>query len=70
MGTTTGSMNVGTDLQTTIDIANRQAWGAKRDAVEMMANHLRHDHGWGIRRIGKRLGMTDREVKIATNETA
>lgn len=32
-------------------------------AERMMALHLRIEHGWGIRRIGKRLGLTDTEVK-------
>lgn len=43
---------------------------ARNDAVEMMASHLRYEHSWGIRKIGKHLGLTDREVKRACGESA
>lgn len=56
--------------QLAVDMAARAQGNARRDAIEMMANHLRHDHGWGIRKVGKRLGLSDREVKIACGEAA
>jgi hypothetical protein len=37
-------------------------WAAKRE----MAKHLMHEHGWGVRAIGRRLGLSDAEVKRAT----
>lgn len=37
-------------------------------AQSLMARHLRFEHRWGIRRIGKELGMTDSEVKRACGE--
>lgn len=36
-------------------------WPAQR----FMARHLRREHGWGIRRIGRELGLPDRAVKEA-----
>lgn len=54
--------------QLAVDASARAYGNAKRDAIAMMASHLRHEHGWGIRRIGKRLGLSDREVKLATGE--
>ncbi len=44
--------------------ASRGEWAAKRE----MARHLRHEHGWGIRKINRRLGMSDAEVKRAVGE--
>lgn len=44
--------------------ASQGEWAAKRE----MARHLRIEHGWGIRRINLRLGMSDAEVKRAVGE--
>ena len=43
---------------------NKATWYAKSE----MARHLRFEHGWGIRRINLRLGMSDLEVKRAVGE--
>lgn len=37
----------------------------KPDPLIMLARHLRAEHGWGIRRIGRFLHMTDTEVERA-----
>jgi len=37
-------------------------------ARRLMARHLRRDHGWGIRRIGKELSLTDKQVRAALGE--
>ena len=54
--------------QLAVDLAARSKGSARKDAIEMMANHLRYDHGWGIRKIGRRLGMSDRAVRMATGD--
>jgi hypothetical protein len=41
---------------------------ARWHANRVMAMHLRTEHGWGIRRIGQRLEMTDDEVRRAVGE--
>lgn len=38
---------------------------AKWGATMMMARHLRYDHGWGLRRIAKRLGVSDTRLAEA-----
>lgn len=37
-------------------------------ARRLLARHLRLEHGWGIRRIGKELGLTDKAVRRALGE--
>lgn len=32
-------------------------------AQKLMAQHLREEHGWGIRRISKLLGLTEKELR-------
>ena len=54
--------------QLAVDLAAKAQGKAKKDAIEMMANHLRFDHGWGVRRVGRRLGITDKQVRIACGE--
>lgn len=56
------------DAQLAVDLAARTAGDAKQNMKAMMAVHLRLDHGYGIRRIGRRLKMTDKEVKEVCGE--
>jgi hypothetical protein len=37
------------------------------DPIIALARHYRHDHGWGIRRISRALGLTEREVHDAVD---
>lgn len=43
------------------DWRSSSCWHAQR----FMAQHLHREHNWGIRRIGKRLGLPDRLVREA-----
>jgi hypothetical protein len=56
------------DTQLAVDLAARAQGKAKQNAIEMMANHLRFDHGWSVRKVGRRLGITDKQVRVACGE--
>lgn len=55
------------DLQTALDVSNRQSARAMKQGIDraniVMAQHLRWEHRFGIRRIARRLGVSERRIK-------
>ena len=45
-------------------------WQIESAFLVQMARHLRFEHGMGVRKIGKRLGLSDGEVKRYCNDGA
>lgn len=56
------------DVQTAVDMAARSRHYAARDAQQLMAQHLRWDHGYSLAKIQRRFGMSRAEVKRVLGE--
>lgn len=56
------------DLQVAVDGIARAQSNATNSAKQLMARHLRRDHGWGIRKIGRELGWSDKQVREVVDD--
>lgn len=51
------------DLQTAVDGIQHARWAATQTALRIMALHLMQEHKLSIRSTGRRLKLTDKEIR-------